>query len=392
MVAAAGIAASVLVSVGGRQALEAQSNVINVTNVEELYAAVNDPGHAGALVLLAPGTYVLTALDPSGGARPNGGRLELQADMGLQGAVDARDAVVIDAGSLPQPSYLAQVSAGLPPSRTGAIRMGRGRNSVEWLTIQNAFRGQAGIDVDLLGTGPTHIHLAHLASTGNIRGMELRNLGPSAAGRVIVAKIVDNDLYDNTAGLGEGIRIVNIQGADGGRIEARLSGNRVHGNDTGLLVVNNSSSSGEISVLSSGDRFFENGAGAIIAGGLSSTAAANGNTIVFEARGSDFSDNNGFTDFDRGGLVVVGAENISTPNGASDNTVRVRLAGCRIEGNQVRDLVAVGARSNPSAIGMPGTNNRVELTWTGGRWPANVETADSIPDDPSWANTVLIKR
>ena len=46
---------------------------------DELYAAVNDPGNEGSQVVIAPGTYVLS------GNYPNGGRLELQAGMGLQG-------------------------------------------------------------------------------------------------------------------------------------------------------------------------------------------------------------------------------------------------------------------------------------------------------------------
>jgi len=121
--------------------------------------------------------------------------------------------------------------------------------------------GQAGIDVDLLGTGPTHIHLAHLASTGNIRGMELRNLGPSAAGRVIVAKIVDNDLYDNTAGLGEASGSSTSRAptaAESGPAEREPRPRERHrvARREQLVELRRDL------VLSSGDRFFENGAGA----------------------------------------------------------------------------------------------------------------------------------
>ena len=82
---------------------------------------------------------------------------------------------------------------------------------------------------------------------------------------MIEAEIVDNDLYNNTIGtLGEGLRIVNNQGATGGVIFASLSENRSHDNHNGLLIENNRSSLAQITVFSSGDRFFENGLGALL--------------------------------------------------------------------------------------------------------------------------------
>src|SRR5215204_6866182 len=61
-----------------------------VADVEQLYAAVNDPSKEGAAITLAPGTYVLSATNASGAARPNAGRLELQRDMSLYGVTDDR--------------------------------------------------------------------------------------------------------------------------------------------------------------------------------------------------------------------------------------------------------------------------------------------------------------
>jgi len=60
-------------------------SVIQVYNVEELYAAVNDAANDGAMVVLSAGQYALTRLDPHGAARPNGGRLELRTDMSIFG-------------------------------------------------------------------------------------------------------------------------------------------------------------------------------------------------------------------------------------------------------------------------------------------------------------------
>ena len=102
---------------------------VYVTNVEQLYAAVNDPANAGAAILLSPGNYLLSSTNGAGSARPNGGRLEFQRDMSLYGVTGDRGAVVIDASALPASAF--NVSFG----RTGPIRIGRGNNAVEWLTI-----------------------------------------------------------------------------------------------------------------------------------------------------------------------------------------------------------------------------------------------------------------
>ena len=58
---------------------------INISNVSDLYKAVDDPAMAGKRTVLAPGIYKLTAVNPDGSARQNAGRLELQEDMELRG-------------------------------------------------------------------------------------------------------------------------------------------------------------------------------------------------------------------------------------------------------------------------------------------------------------------
>jgi hypothetical protein len=86
------------------------------------------PPIAGAVVVLAPGTYTLSA-NGRMGAHPNGGRLELQPDMSLFGVAGDRSAVVIDT------SGLSAASLNVSFGRTGPIRVGRGSNAVEWLTV-----------------------------------------------------------------------------------------------------------------------------------------------------------------------------------------------------------------------------------------------------------------
>jgi len=369
----------------------AKTNIPNVivANIEELYTAVNDPQNAGSEINIAPGVYMLSVYDPMGAPRPNGGRLELQQDMSLLGVVGDRGAVTIDANDLPTSSFNAP-----PVPLTAAIRMGRGSNSIQWLTARNATHGNANIGTDLPSTDTVNIRVMHVASTNSQRGLDIRNFGAGRAGRLIEAEIVDNDLYFNQIGLqGEGLRIVNNNHADGARVTARLSGNRSYNNYLGLLIEDNGSSNAIISVVSTGDQFNENGNGAVVGGGLSGgTNVANGNTVSFSAAGSSFLNNNGFNNFDHGGLVIIGGENTSFPNGTSNNNVSVSLAGCRFSNNQLYDLAGIGARSNPETIGPPGINNHVIITIRGAGMNRIVQYfTDSIPDLPELMNTVTVR-
>jgi len=373
----------------------AAAQTVFVSNVEELYSAVNNTANASSMVVLAPGIYTLSANDPNGAQRPNRGRLELQENMSLQGVIGDRQAVIIDAVNLPTSSF----NSAPPIPLTGAIRIGRGSNSIEWLTVTNAVNAAANIETELVSTPTARIHIAHIASTGSQRGIDVRNFGAASAGRVIEAEIVDNDFYGNTVGaLGEGLRFVNNQGATGGVISASLEGNRSHNNHNGLLIENNRSSLARISVISSGDRFFENGLGALIGAGLSAaTTPANGNLVSFSAHGTHFEDNADISFFDIGGLVIVGGENTSFPNGTNNNTVHVSLWGCRYSGNPFADLYVVGARSNPVSIGSPGINNHVTIEISGsgrsgGRWQPIEFFANSLPFDPDSTNSVTVIR
>jgi len=364
--------------------------IVNVSNIEELYAAVNNPANAGNQIVLAPGVYLLSVNGAGGVARPNGGRLELQENMSLKGVVGDRSAVVIDAANLPLSSF----NSAPPIPLTAAIRMGRGTNSIEWLTVRNAVNGIANITTDINSTPTTYIRVAHVASTNSQRGVDVRNFLASAANRVIEAEIVDNDLYNNRIGVvGAGLRLVNNRVATGSIIFATLSGNRSYYNFVGLLVENNSASNASISVVSSGNRFYENGLGALVGAGLSSQlmTVANGNTTNFTAYGDSFENNNGFNNFDFGGLVIVAGENTSIPNGVNNNTVNVELRNCRFSNNQVHDIAAFGARSMPLSAGLPGTNNRARLRLFGTLVPV-LETADSIPETPGGMNSATIIR
>jgi hypothetical protein len=362
---------------------------IHVADVEQLYAAVNDPANEGATIALAPGTYVLSATN-AGSARPNGGRLELQRDMSLYGVANDRSAVVIDGTGLPLGSYVA------PFGRTAPIRIGRGVNAVEWLTVLGTPTSAAAVAAELTGTPSTHVRIAHVVAAGSTRGVDIRNAGATMAGRRIDAEVVDNDLSgpSEVQGMSEGIRISNFIGPDRGVIVASLSGNRTHGFQIGLLVVNNRSSNASVQVRSSGDRFFQNSLGALIIGGLGQApiGVANANTVTVEAYGSQFVDNTmPITGFDPAGIRVVGGLTTILTNAASGNTVSVALWGSKVARNQRVDFEAYGARMEPPS-GVAGTNNHVTIALQGVSKQIDVNAIASEPVDPTGSNTVTVIR
>jgi hypothetical protein len=257
---------------------------VNVATLEELYTAVNNAANAGSQVVIAPGTYLLSTMEPGGAARPNGGRLELQQNMALRGIVGDRGAVVIDAANLPASSYT------VPLPNTGAIRAGKGTNAVEWLTIKNATGGGAGIIVHLSEPGTTFVRIAHCVSTVSQRGIDIRNVASGAVGYVIQAEIVDNDLFLHRGTTAQGIRIVNSAGVSGNSVTAHLNGNRIFDSQVGLLAQSIGGTNGaSVSVYSSGDRFYDNGGGVIIGGGFTSSSNS---TTNFSAVGSVIENNN----------------------------------------------------------------------------------------------------
>ena len=363
--------------------------VVQVADVEQLYAAVNHPANAGSTILLAPGTYVLSAKDPSGVGRPNGGRLDLQQDMSVSGVTDDRAAVVIDAAGLPRSTFAT------PFGRTGVLRTGRGSNAVEWLTIAGNPLAAAAVDTDLGSTEYAQVRVAHVVAGNSARGVDIRNVGLEMAGRRLHAEIVDNEFFRGV----EGIRVANFFGADRGDISVVMSGNRSYENILGCIVENNLSSFASIQVRSSGDRFEDNGLGCQIGSGLASDGAANSNSTVFEGHGTHFTNNTRTTFFnntgpafkDFGGVLVAGGDALSVAGTTSSNTVLVKLWGCRVAENQNFDFRALGARSRDPSI-IAGTNNHATIELHGVSKQTDVVGEDSSPVDPSGSNTLTIIR
>lgn len=373
----------------------AVAQTIQISNVEELYSAVNDPANAGATLVLAPGTYMMSASDPNGAVRPKGGRIELQPDMSLIGVEGDRTAVVINAFNLPVSSF---------PQTAGpnaAVRLGLGHNALEWLTVRDARFAQANIDSGLqpLDPGTAFLWIAHVASTGSTRGLNVLNFGPQTSGQTIEADIIDCYFFDNDFNLSEGVRMGNFQGAHGSIVNVRMSGNLSWGQKTGRLIVNNRAIESTVNVISSGNRFYGNGGGTIIVGGLSSNnTRADGNTITFEAHGDQFLNNTGETEFDHGGLVALGTDNTSpTTGGGSNNSVNIKLWGCRTLDNTNWDLAGIGARSVPESTASLSQNNHVTIEIHGdgnanGKWQPVEYFADQLPADPNYGNSVTVIR
>ncbi|HVE60489.1 MAG TPA: hypothetical protein VNA26_01630 [Chitinophagaceae bacterium] len=371
---------------------------INVSNVDQLYAAVNDPANAKKRIVLAPGTYILNA------SFPNGGRLELQEDMELQGKNGHPDQVIIDESSLPSASF------SIPPIRTGGIRLGRGTNTLEWLTIKGSAAGLSVIDTDLPST-ETYIKIFHVNIIGNGSsiGIDIRNVLPEEAGRKIYAELAHNDITGNTTLLGPGVEVQNSNGASGSLIKVNLKNNNIHGNRVGLGAFQNGASSSvinsRIEVTSYADRIEENGVGMYVGGGASQVPAAivNGNTTIIEVHGSSIRNNNpvplpailrpdvpGFTPC---GIYMFGgrSSNIQGNNKASDNTLRVSFWGSDIADNNLPHVLAFGAWCQPQAL-LAGTNNLVEVYLNGVSKKATVEATPSFPTEPAGTNMVNIFR
>ena len=368
---------------GSSQAAIKIGPAVPVASVEELYAAVNNTANTDAQLILAPGTYTLSTT--SGGvARPNGGRLELQPGMAIAGVPGDRSAVVIDMSLLPVASFNASLG------KSGGIRLGRGRNAVQWMTIVGNSNAAASIETDLADSHATQVIIAHIATHGSIRGIDVRNVGVAMSGRTIVARIDDTELY----GGNEGIRLLNLNGAVGAQIDVMMTGNRVHDNTNGCIIEHNRASSGVIRVRSSGDRFEHNALGCLIGGGLvAAPGEANSNETVFEAYGDAFIDNTlAVPSIDYGGVLVLGAETPGVANSSSHNTVSVSFTGTKVSGNQNVDFQAYGARSTASPAGISGVGNQVSIELQGVSKKIEVDAVGSLPLEGAGTNTVTVNR
>lgn len=375
---------------------------VYVSSLEDLYEAVNNADNAGSHVILSPGTYVLSS------AYENGGRLELQQNMSLQGQPGQQEAVLIDMSALPSTSFVLAVGG-----RTGGIRMGRGTNTLSWLTIKGGAVSAAPfsvINTDLFSTETT-VQFSHVKIdvNGSIHGINLRNRLSEHALRKIFAELEFCEISGAVNGAGSGLAIQNANGASGSLINATLRENYLHNNRIGIFTFNTAQTTtlvnSSIEIKSFSDRIEGNGVGLDPSGGVvqTSTGVANNNSTTIKMYGSSISYNNPpgaphLTPINGalpGAMYVAGGynsvNNISGYNRASENIMIVECNGCKITGNNGTDIYAYGAFAFPAAV-LAGTNNKTEIHLRGISSNATAEATNSIPFEPAGTNTVTIIR
>jgi hypothetical protein len=377
-----------------------QEKKIYVSNVEELYAAVNDPGNVGAELIMSPGIYLLNA------GYPNGGRLELQPDMSLRGQPGNPDAVLIDQSSLPGSSFRLS-----PTVSVAGIRMGRGTNSLEWLSIKGgslAANPLSAVEPDLLSTETT-IGISHvyLDCNGSRIGVLLRNRLAEHAGRVVNANLEYSEIANAVNAVGSGIALQNrISGA---QIKLNMKENYIHGCRIAILNFNsgldNTVENCTAEISSHTDRIEGNGCGLDLSGGSNSLATtySNNNTATLKMYGSTITDNNpaGHPELVPvngalpSGIYAAGGynglNNVAAYNRVSGNSLKMGFWGCDISDNNGTDIYAYGAWSPPLAI-LAGTNNLLEIYLYGLSANATVDATASIPAESAGTNVVNVFR
>jgi hypothetical protein len=370
---------------------------VSVSNVSELYTAVNDPLNVGSQIVLAAGTYVLDA------SKPNGGRLELQLDMQLLGQPGHPENVIIDASPLPASSFILPVTSFPSGLRTGSIRTGKGSNSVEWMTLVGNSNSTGIIDTDLTGTPTSHVKVSHTVIKQGGTGINIRNRDEQNNDHLIVANIMDNDITQNAVGgFGIGIWIWNARNAHNAAIKAALGRNYVHGNTVGLSINNVTANQCRVEVTSTGDRIEANGLGISIGNSNQYPAlTSNDNVLSLEAHGTSIINNKGIPAPDpivapAGGITVTSSQvnPSSRPGTVNNNTVNISLWDSRVEENVGAFQVNLFAARSlyPSSSDPAGTHNLVNAAFYGISKNASINVVPSLPEEPAGTNKVNVYR
>jgi len=380
---------------------QSQEKRINIATVAELYAAVNDADNAGSRIILAPGTYVLDA------SYPNGGRLELQTGMTLQGKPGQPSAVLIDESSLPGSSFITASAS------TGGVRMGRGTNSLEWLTVKGGAASAAPFAViatDLL-SAETTVRFSNVIILGNGSriGLDIRNRLVEHAGRKIFAYLENSEITGLTSSFGFGLAVFNVNSATGAAIRLTMRENYIHANKIGLIsnngAFNRTQENSTVEIISYADRLDGNGCALDPTGGgnQSATTFANNNITTISMFGSSLSHNNppGHPELQpvNGALpgavyAVAGFNSVNAATGfnrANNNSMKMEFNGCEITDNNGTDIYAFGAWCPPACI-LAGSGNLLEIWLRGNSAAATVDAVNSSPAEPAGTNVVNVYR
>jgi hypothetical protein len=247
----------------------------------------------------------------------------------------------------------------------------------------------------MIGSDPPLLRIAHIVSTGSVRGVDVRNQGTTAFARQLTIELEDDELFDNVVSNGQGIRFVN-SGADGASIVATLHRNYSHDNNEGVLASNFGSSGASIAIDSYDDRFEANTVGAVIFGGLTQTpgTVANENAVTLIMHAGSISGNHGALPPQNfsGGLDVVGGSYslLGTAGSTSNNAVQVAIWGTAFRDNDAPDVSAWGAKAPASHLA--GTDNAVAIDLHGISAQASTSSTNSAPDEPADTNRATVVR
>jgi len=381
-------------SISANKNTQNHSVKIYASNISELYEAINNPDNESGTIVLAPGTYLLNA------GFPKAGRLELLSNMSLVGQPGHPESVVIDATELPLSSFtIAPTNA-----RTGAVRMGDGFNSVEWITFQNdpAHTIRSLIQTDIVTSSPAKIKVAHCVIKGSSIGLSILNRDPEANGRVLDAIVEDNEIMNNIVPqFGSGIQIQNTL-VDEAVLRVNLSRNYIHDNKSGMLIFNSTSRYSTVEVKSYDNRIENNGIGMVLNGGfiLSAAIPTMHNSLNFEGFATTIKNNNGLPAppflFPATGVHAAAGQSMppfDIPGSAQNNQLSATFHGCDIEGNTGNGQINVyGAHSFYPMPTPAGSNNTARIFLYGLSANASVYAVNSFPDEPEGTNTATVYR
>jgi hypothetical protein len=393
--------------------------VLDVSNLEGLYAAVNNPANAGAIVVMASGTYTLTAKDLNNQPRPNGGRLVLQSGMALvgqnkyvdfdgDGVWDPRDDnhdgipdtdpvrgfIFADPAS---ETIIDGVNvSGSPNAIPGAVRVGLD-NRVERLTVRNTNNINAGIDVNVVpAIGGLRAEIRDCLVEDGRRGIRLLF---SRSGIDSSAVLERNILRRNTGTFGFGVQIA-IQGPSNSSWDFIVRNNLLYSNRWGLFVGGEGTTNVNSRVLSMRNLYRQNELGLNINAGrdaFPTLPAANGSSIHFTSVDDGIFDNVGQSAVSRqgGGVLAIGGLTTDARAGLSSNdALDLQFLGTHwlgnFQGTSRRDLQVYGSLA---VGGLPGTNDTVRVLIRHGTSDGTAgafQFIDSQPGDPTSTNNVII--
>ena len=396
--------------------------VLNVSNLEGLYAAVNNPANTGAIVVLASGTYTLTTKDPNNQPRPNGGRLVLQSGMALIGQnryVDFDNDGIWDPrddnnDGIPDTDPVRGLIFADPASETiidgvnisgnanaipGAVRVGLD-NRVEKLTVMNTNKINAGIDVNVVpAIGGMRAEIRDCLVENGRRGIRLFMAGGSGSGIDSSAVLERNILRRNTGTFGFGVQIA-IQGASNSSWDVILRNNLLYANRWGLFAGGEGSTNVNSHVLSMRNLYRQNDLGLNIDAGrdaFPTLPGSNGSSIHFTSVDDGIFDNIGTSAVAGLGGGVLAIAGLTTNAGASlssNNSLDLQFLGTRWHGNlqgaSRRDLQVYGSLA---AAGLPGTNDTARVLIRQGTSDGAAgafQFIDSQPGDPTNTDMVTI--